>query len=293
MSDIIRLAESRDIDAICTLLHTRMNARIPVDRWRHLMTYPWLDNKPDFGRVVESGGQILGYCGLVYSDRILSTPEGGQRTERFVSMSSWYLDKSLRGRGLGKGLLAATIEDSANKTFTQFTNSPKPMAIVAAMGFRLLDEYRYHWKKTGLPDSRLLVIESREMILLRANAVQRQLLEDMKDMPIKPLWLEFDNRQALVFFSIKHKGEHVLWYDLLYTSDPELFTDCAQLLANQLLPVDAPSVMATDSRLVKQPDPEVVRERLPIGRHFMSDSVRPHEIDLLYSELQLLDLKLD
>ncbi len=292
MSAFIRPAESRDIDAICTLLHTKMNARIPVDRWRHLMTYQWLDDKPDFGRVVESDGKVLGYIGLIYSDRILSTVEGGQRTERFVSMTSWYLDKSLRGRGLGKGLMAATIDDPANKTFTQFTNSPKPMAIVAALGFDVLDEYRYHWKKTGLPDSRLVVIDSRELMLARANSVQRQLLVDMNVMPIVPLWLEFGSRQALVFFSIKYKGENVLWYDLLYTSDPELFTDCAQSLTNQLLP-DTPSVLATDSRLVKPPEGEVVRERLPVSRHFMSDTVRPHEIDHLYSELQLLDLKLD
>ncbi len=112
-------------------------------------------------------------------------------------------------------------------------------------------------------------------------------------MPVKPLWLEFDGRQALVFFSIKYKGEQVLWYDLLYTSDPELFTDCAQILADRLLPADAPSVLATDSRLVKPPEGEVVREKLPVSRHFMSNTVRPHEIDHLYSELQLLDLKLD
>ena len=56
MSAQIRAAETRDVEAICTLLHTKMNSRIPVDRWRQLMTYQWLREKPDFGRVVESNG---------------------------------------------------------------------------------------------------------------------------------------------------------------------------------------------------------------------------------------------
>jgi hypothetical protein len=93
MNAFVRLAEGRDIEAICSLLHTKMNSRIPVERWRQLMSYEWFSEKPDYGRVVESDGDILGFCGMVYADRTLANNE---RVERIVSMSSWYLDKILR-----------------------------------------------------------------------------------------------------------------------------------------------------------------------------------------------------
>ncbi len=291
MSTFIRAAELRDVESICSLLHTKMNSRFSVERWSRLMSYPWLADIPDYGQVVESDGRILGYVGLIYSDRMIGDSLNGFRKERFASMSSWYLDKSLRGKGLGKGLLLATMENSA-QTFTIFTNSSKPIGIVKALGYQLLDEERYHWRKSGSCSSSIELTRGVEAIRLRADDTQRQLLEDMQTMPVVPIWLEAGGRQALLFFSIKSKGENVLWFDLLHTSDPELFTDCAQQLANCLLP-DTSAVLATDSRLVKSPPEGTIREHLPIARHYLSSTVQPHEIDFLYSELQLLDLKLE
>ena len=91
----VRPATRRDIDAICSLLHSKMNSRIPEARWRQLMTYQWLAEKPDFGRVVESDGRVLGFCGMVYADRLIGDKADDLTEERIVSMSSWYLDLSL------------------------------------------------------------------------------------------------------------------------------------------------------------------------------------------------------
>lgn len=291
MTAFIRAAEARDVEAICTLLHTKMNSRFSMERWRQIMTYEWLDEKPDFGRVVEFEGRILGFVGLIYSDRMIGNEQQGFRKERFASMTSWYLDKSMRGRGLGKGLLAATKGDP-DLTLTMFTNSAKPMAIVRALGYQVLDEYRFHWHRTEKATSGLDVITDAAVIHQRASDIQRQLLVDMQNMPVTPVWMESDGRQSLSFFSIKPKGEDVLWFDLLYTSDPELFTEQAESLANRLLP-DSPAVLASDSRLIKRPPEDTLRQKLPVARHYLSTTVQPPEIDFLYSELQLLDQKLD
>jgi len=79
MGAIVRKAEYRDADAICQLLHTKMNARISVERWRQLMDYRWLAEKPDFGRIVVSDGQVLGYCGMVYADRKIGEDQRAER----------------------------------------------------------------------------------------------------------------------------------------------------------------------------------------------------------------------
>lgn len=291
MSAHVRLAETRDVEAICTLLHTKMNTRIPVEQWRLLMTYPWLLDKPDFGRVVESGGQILGYCGMVYVDRLIGDAVLGMRKERMVSMSSWYLDKSLRGQGLGRDMLISAIEDPA-LTYATLTNSKKPLGIVEALGFKVLEDHRYLWRKTAGADSGVSILDDLMMIRERSEPYQQQLLDDMKTMPLVPFLLETGDRQALIFLSIKRKGNDVLWFDLMYSSDRALFVDCAQSLANKLLP-DSSAILASDGRFVKQPPEGIEREALPVARYYVSQRVAPHEIDHLYSELQLLDLKLD
>ena len=291
MSTVVRLAMVGDIDAICSLLHEKMNSRIPVSRWRNLMTYQWLDDKPDFGRVVESSGRVLGFCGMVYADRLMGDTDRGLRTERIVSMSSWYLDKSLRGKGFGKEMLASAIEDRS-LTYATLTNSRKPLGIVEGLGFRVLEDHRYLWRKSATADAVVSIVD--DPIELRAcvEPHQVQLLNDMQGLPLVPMALQYRDQQALMFFSIKQKSADITWFDLMYVSDPELFKLGAQALANQLLP-DKPAVLAADGRFFRLPPAGIEAERLPVARYFISETVAPHELDNLYSELQLLDLKLD
>ena len=291
MSAHVRLAMASDADAICSLLHEKMNSKIPVSRWQNLMRYQWLDDKPDFGRVVESDGQILGFCGMVYADRLIGDARTGLRKERIVSMSSWYLDKSLRGKGLGRDMLASAIEDRS-LTYATLTNSRKPLGIVEALGFKVLEDHRYLWRKTGESDAAVSVIEDVAEVRSYAEPHQIQLLDDMEGLPLAPMLLQYRDRQALMFFSIKQKSADVTWFDLMYASDPELFVSCAQSLANRLLP-DRPAVLAADGRFFRRPPSGIKAEQLPVARYFISESVEPHELDNLYSELQLLDLKLD
>ncbi len=286
----VRNAEHTDADAICQLLHTKMNNRIPVDYWRRLIDYQWLDSKPDFGRVVEADGLVLGYCGMVYADRMLG-PANQLRQERIVSMSSWYLDKSLRGQGLGRDMLISCIADPT-LTYATLTNSKKPLGIVESLGFKVLEDQRYIWRKSNQSSVGIVVISDTVAISERIELHQQKLIDDMRPYSLVPILLELDGQQSLLFFSIKRKDSDILWYDLMHASDQALFVNCAQALADHLLP-DTPAVLAADARFVTQPPIGMAAEPLPVARYYVSKRVVPHEIDHLYSELQLLDLKLD
>ncbi|MFT6875170.1 MAG: GNAT superfamily N-acetyltransferase [Granulosicoccus sp.] len=288
MNAFVRLAEGRDIEAICSLLHTKMNSRIPVERWRQLMSYEWFSEKPDYGRVVESDGDILGFCGMVYADRTLANNE---RVERIVSMSSWYLDKSVRGKGLGKAMLKSAIEDPT-LTYATLTNSRKPLGIVEALGFRVLEDHRYLWRKEKAVVTSINLLHDAASIKLLVKPYQREIIDDMANLSVVPMLLQVDGQQTLLFFSIKRKKNDILWFDLMYVSDRVLFTRNAQAVASALLP-DEPSILAADGRLVHKPSSEIEYEPLPVARYFVSQRVEPYELDNLYSELQLLDLKLD
>jgi GNAT superfamily N-acetyltransferase len=288
MNAFVRLAESRDIEGICSLLHAKMNPKIPVQRWRQLMSYEWFSEKPDFGRVVESGGEILGFCGMVYADRTLGDNE---RVERIVSMSSWYLDKTVRGKGLGKAMLKSAIADPT-MTYATLTNSRKPLGIVEALGFRVLEDHRYLWRKQKSVVTPIILLQDVASIKPLVKPFQRKVIDDMANQPVVPMLLQVEEQQTLLFFSIKRKKNDVLWFDLMHVSDKVLFTRHAQALASVLLP-DEPSLMVADGRLVHEPTSDAEYELLPVARYFVSQRVEPQELDNLYSELQLLDLKLD
>ena len=120
----------------------------------------------------------------------------------------------------------------------------------------------------------------------------RVLLDDMALQPLSPYLFQSDGVDNLLFFSIKRKAEQIVWYDLMYASDLNHFSVNAQHLADALLPT-SPAVLAADGRFVTEPALDATRELLPVPRYFKSERVAPREVDHLYSELQLLDLKLD
>ncbi len=291
MSAVIRAATSDDVESICTLLHTKMNSRIPVSRWRNLMTYSWLSEKPDYGRIVESEAGILGFCGMVYSDRLIGNAQQGLRSERMVSMSSWYLDKSLRGQGLGRDMLLDAVKDKS-LSYATLTNSKKPLGIVESLGFKVLESSRYVWQRSSAKVAPISVCVAVADRYSQLEPYQQQLMDDMKSQPLTPVLLQQGGEQALLFFSVTSKGENVTWYDLMYASNLDLFAEHSQGLANALLP-DASAKLSADSRFVPNPDSHGVAEDLPVSRYYISQRVEPNEIDHLYSELQLLDLKLD
>lgn len=285
MSAVIRPAVAGDIEAICALLHEKMNAKMPVERWRRLMSYPWMEDKPDFGRVVEDNGRILGFVGMVYSDRLIE-----RARERFVSISSWFLDRSLRGRGLGAGLMAAATDDP-QITYTNVTSSDRVLAIVDAVGYRVLDEHRYLWRKKSPPGHGLRCQWDAGAIRDQASQADRRLIDDHAGLPVRPALVEAGGGRALMFFSVKLKGADVTYFDLLHTGDRALLVDHGQALADAILPV-GPAVLAADCRFVDGAPGGAEREAFAVPRFYKSTRLAPAQIDLLYSELQLLDLKL-
>jgi len=289
MKPVVRAAVASDIEGICQLLHNNMNSKIPVERWRKLMTYEWLEEKPDFGRIVDSDGTVLGFCGMVYSDRLLGATAAERRVERMVSMSSWYLDRSLRGMGLGSEMLISSISDPM-MTYATLTNSPKPLAIQEAVGLRVLEDHRFLWRKKSTQSLKLETLP--EAIRDKVPEHEQVLLDDMASQPLSPYLFQVDGVDNLLFFSIKRKAEDIIWYDLMYASDLNHFSINAQHLADALLP-DSPAVLVADGRFVTEPAVEATRELLPVPRYFKSERVAAREVDHLYSELQLLDLKLD
>jgi predicted N-acetyltransferase YhbS len=132
MSVVVRPATEADADAICAFLHQQMNRRIAPERWRRLMRYPWLAEKPDLGRVAVDGARVAGYVGMVHADRAI-----GGRRERIVNICAWYLDRDYRGRGLGFELMRAATEDEG-RSYTILTSSAKTLRLLDAVGYRVL-----------------------------------------------------------------------------------------------------------------------------------------------------------
>ncbi|MGE0733433.1 MAG: N-acetyltransferase family protein [Alphaproteobacteria bacterium] len=290
----IRPATPNDIDAVCALLHAGMNSKIALDRWRRLMTYPWLADKPDLGRVVDDNGTIRGYVGMVYADRDLVDRGRGDTAERVVNICAWYLAKEARGGGLGHALMADATSDPG-MSYDIMTSSAKTVSILAKLGYRVLDDTKYVWSRgaDGTPHAAgaLQLEADRVRILPSVSSAERKILEDMAPYNVLPILAAADRERHLILFTVARKGADVVWYDVLYAGDAHFLGRHAQALAAKLLP-DARAQLAADARFVI--DPVGGRaEKLPVPRFYKTSRLQAGDVDHLYSELQLLNLKLD
>jgi len=163
--------------------------------------------------------------------------------------------------GLGSEMMISSTSDPM-KTYTTLTNSPKPLAILEAIGFHVLEDHRYVWRKKSVQSLKLEKLP--EVIRNVVPEHEQILLDDMALQPLSPYLLQVDGVDNLLFFSIKRKAEHILWFDLMYASDLNHFCANAQHLADALLP-DNNAVLAADGRFVSEPAVDATRELLPVS----------------------------
>lgn len=285
MTATLRPMKAADIDAVCTLLHEHMNPNFTEKRWKALFSPGWCEERPDLGIVAEDDGRIVGVHGHVCSYRVID----GHR-ERFRNFSSWYILKEYRRSGLGSAMVEMACSDP-EVTCTVFSLSPKQTEFFKTLGMNVLEEERLLWRKTGKRYDNLELVSDPVKIRQWCDLGDIRVFDDHHDLPVIPVLVMTRCTQCLLFLSraVKHGG--VVYYDVLYRSNPAMFTDRIQDIAEALLP-DEDCVLAADRRFTDH-DAGGEVEVIKSPRFYKSARVQPKDIDLAYSEISLLGLKLD
>jgi RimJ/RimL family protein N-acetyltransferase len=280
----LRLAGPDDREPVVRFLHERMSSRISPERWQRLFDYGWLEDKPDCGVVVIEDGAVAGYLGVIHALRRI-----GGRAVRTANLSSWYIARSLRGRGLGLAMLELAT-GNPDVTYTTFSSNPPALRRMARVGLTLLDERRFLWRRSGAAAG-IEVLSGFAAVLPEVPDAERAILEDHRDLPLHPHLLRAPEGDCLVVLSVKNKGADVAYHEVLHLGRPAVLARHAQAFANAVLAPGA-SVLAVDARFLD--GLAVAAETEPIGvpRFFRSPDLPASAVDFLYSEIPLLDLKL-
>ncbi len=282
----LRSAGPNDRDAVVALLHERMNGRISPARWRRLFDYSWLFDKPDCGVVVLERGSVAGYLALIYADRRL-----GERTVRTANISSWYLVKPLRRQGIGLAMLQLATRDPG-MTYTTFSSKPPVLRLMAEVGLVLLDQTRFLWRRSGEHGADIQVFSGFAALPPEVPDHERLILTDHRDLPVQPHLLRAAEGDCLIVLSVKQKDADVAYHEVLHLSRPAVFAPHAEGFANAVLPPGA-AVLAVDRRFLDGCEVVAESEQISVPRYFRSPVMARREVDFLYSEIPLLDLKLD
>ncbi len=285
MSVVVRPATEADIESIVDLLYGHMSSKVPKERWRRLLDYPWRPPDADRGMVAVDGERAVGFLGLVYADRVF-----GGRIERFCNICAWYLLKDYRGRGIGQEIQFRSVADP-ELTYTIMTaTAATGRAFATNSGFSVLDDTRYLLRRGGGNARSLDIADDPEAIAPLLPLEELAILRDHQHYNLRHLLVRSGEGGCYILMQVKRKGDDIDYHEVMYASDQGFLAAHALAIADAILG-PGKEIFAIDARFLPgAPAFEVETLRLP--RWHRAPRLVPAQIDHLYGEVALLDLKL-
>lgn len=281
----IRFARPDEREEVVQFLHQCFpRAKWPIEGWRDLLDGRWAAADDPFSVIVRDRGNLVGVLGLVMSCR--TTANGPARV---CNLTSWYVDKAYRGQGIGQKVMQLVTADP-DLTCTNVSSARGALGVVANVGLQVLDDTRFVWMRSG--PARFNVLDSQHDIESVVSAQDRQILSDHSGLNLRPLAVETPGGLCFMMLSVKQKVDEYITHEVLYLGDRTLFGRYARDIADAVLPVDTPAVLSVDSRFVVAGVIPDRTEPIPVPRFYSPGKLAPEDVDHLYSEIVLLDMKL-
>ncbi len=284
----LRWARPDERDKIQTYLFENMG-KISHKRWRNILDCRWNYTDDRYGVVVEENDKLVGFLGIVFADRTISG-----KNHRIGNITSWFLEKHLRRSGLGQEMLAL-ITEGAGITYTATSANFRSGALLKKIGWQLLEDTRLFWHRSDdIPPAGASLISDMSILQRELGEGDLQIVLDHKKLNLTPHLFLSQNDERLFFVTyVKRKGdEHTAYYEILHASDPLLLAKYVKDIANILLP-KGNTVLSSDKRFIS-PEAQVdANQQLQVFRYFQpSNKLTAQQVDFLYGEVVLLDLKI-
>ena len=259
-------------------------AKWSIDGWRRLLDGRWGGPDDSFAVTARDDGRLVGVLGLVTARR--PGPSGMQVT---ANMTSWYLLKPYRSGGVGGRMIRHAAADPS-VTVTNFSSSARAVGAVERAGLARLDSERLMFRPR--PSRSPLTVHADPLAL--GDAIpgrDRKVLSDHAGLNLSTVAVETPDGICVLVLSAKHKHDDYVTHDVFHIGDREIFARHARAIADALLPPQE-AVMAVDRRFLpgNADADEVVQS--PVPRFYTPGRMPAEDVDAMYSEIVLLDMKI-
>ena len=237
------------------------------------------------GYVMYSGGKAVGFLGLLFSQRVIQGKE-----VKFCNISSWLVKKEYRRQSLS---LLFPVLELHNHTITVLTCNANSYYITKKLGFTDLE----FGQRVILPIPRFPALISTNSIMINDPEIEQKL----EGVPLKI----YRDHQGLKCFHIIINSPQGMCYlvgtrtykkklplaHIHYISDHKNFVYHIVRLSGRLCWRMKVAGFMLDERLLQGEKvfPSMYL-KLPYPRVYKSDMLKKEEVDLLYSEYQVLNL---
>ncbi len=282
----LAFAQPEEREEVARFMHDVFpKAKWSIDGWRRLLDGRWSGPEDRFAVTARDDRRLVGVLGLVTAHR--PTPAGTAVT---ANMTSWYLLKPYRAGGIG-GDMIRLAASGPDVTVTNFSSSARAVGAVQRAGLAVLDTHRLTWRPRPRSRGGLVVHHDPLASGVDLPAQDRQVLNDHVGMSPTSLAVETPDGICTLAISAKRKHDDFVTHDVFYIGDRDIFARHVRAIADTILPPQE-AVLSVDRRfLPPDAEPDDVAE-FAVPRFYTPGRLAPEEIDPMYSEIVLLDMKI-
>lgn len=258
--------------------------------WRSIFNYGWEKEEQYCGYGLFDGEEIVGFLGLIFSKRYINN-----KVECFCNLTSWMVKEHYRDHSLSLIVPVLRLQDY---TITDLSPSETVIRILQRFGFKELDSRVKILlpigicKRNNIIDN-YLITQDKIQIKKILKEQDTQLLQDHYHYQhFNHLLAYNDNIHCYVIFTIV-KNTRLPYCYIQYISNIELFSIYSSAIRSEISKIGETPLVLVDSRLVEGITlPFSYNLPLSFPKLYRSSSLRPDQIDNLYSELLLLNFSI-
>lgn len=303
-----------DFERVYGLLQLFENTRFKKEDFKKLFASYWQSSVNYKGLMVEEEGQLVGYLGLIFSDRVING-----RPEVFCNLTTLIIHPSQRGKKLTHKIIAHLVQ-KGNYTFTAITPIPPLYNMYSQNGFVNLEDKRLLlWRKAVPNQPAEQYTENPQLIEKQLQGVDLRIFNDHQQFNCihavymynnQPVYMVFKQRvnqlrkyldrrlynyADALLRKLGSKGflyKPTTTYELLYTNQPQLFAANARTIAGSFFALHQAKAIAVpaypgEKFELKYPG---ISSFVHSRQMYLSSWVPPQYIDTLYSEIFVLDM---
>jgi len=258
------------------------------EKGRKIFEYQWERDETHCGLILRDGDRTVGFLGMIFSRRRIN-----DKVEKFCNLTSWFVHKDYRSRAIS---MILPLQGMKDYTITDLTPAKNVYKIQNKLGFKDLDAAG----RLLLPFGRRLfqpkysastMTHDSAEIEKKLEGQDLKIFKDHQKYPCFHFLLADPNRHCYMVYT-KLKRKRIPYAHLHYISDPDLFALAYRDIRNAILSHARAYFLLVDSRLVKN-------RKLPLSiclpyrapKQYLSPTLEPEQIDNLYSELVMLNLR--
>ena len=281
----VKKATVKDADKLLPLLLELDSKNQTQEEWQSLFKFQWKNNQNYCGYVMYDGGKAVGFLGLLFSRRVVN-----DKPNKFCNITSWIVRKEYRRQSLH---LLLPVLELDNHTITVLTCNSGTYFITKKLGFIDLEI----GQRVILPLPFLPKSKPSTNIIFNHSEIEKQLKGET-------LKIYHDHRHLNCFHILIYGPKHICYLvgartikkniplaHIHYISDHRVFSSHISAVSGHLCWKIKVGGLLVDERLLQgETIFPSIHFSLPNPRVYKSDTLKSSDIDLLYSEYQILNL---